>query len=915
MTAAFINRDRQLAVLDGLLAETARGQGRIASIAGPAGVGKSTLLRELERRAAAAAGRRRCRVVRVPCYGEIGEVNAYGPFLELLRLLQRVRRVRGRRGARALLREAPDLLALVPGIGRILQAGAAVTKAAFDAGGDPEALPLAGSVRQAVCEAVLQLAHKRHPLVVAIDDAHCIDVSSTLVLRSLTRQLHEHALSFVVAYRAEEVGRGHALVKVLADAETAGRHTSLPLDGFSRQTVSDYLSRRLQWPGHDAAVDGLLRLTGGHPIFLDQYLTLLEERSALGVLATLRSSNATELVLSPGTPSGSPSSLPATVESVLHERTKDIDPETRLLLTIGATQGEQFMSAVVQKLSGRRRDEVLDRLYRVHRDYGVIRPTAAPPWVTASGSDYYAFEHALLRLAFYELQSPQTKRDRHAAIGAVLDDMRSRVPGVPQEFVLDICHHYHLGRKPMTAAQHALRSARDLATRSSSFSEAASLCRRALEEIRSVAPQSGEADRLRVEAIELLLVVTALRWRGRPDLQRRSGLVLAELASEASAAAERTGDPALRARALFLEGKTLLRTSGVDEALPRLRQAVGLAQTGCDVVTRFIVTAEYGHQLAKQDLRAGLDLLRRAEALYDDSPELSASEDPTVAHILDEARMQLGINSFDVGDFQDATRRINACVSGLRARDRCAELAGALNYRAQIELALGELPQAVASLREAIACEESRDEERTGWFAWNLGLLGRTLAQQGELEEARRLADAAWADAQRLWLINIVPIVRIFHAEVSMRLLPDAAAWDSADAMLRAALEDARSGGLPRSQVNALSLLARLRRYHGEPSQALTLSTSAVEIVERCGPLSTVRSEEILFHHAWILHAGGDADAARRWLDRAWEEVRRKSASIAQEPARRRFLESVQLNQNITLARRFGFSRLSGYGW
>jgi tetratricopeptide (TPR) repeat protein len=811
---------------------------------------------------------------------------------------------------------APDLLSLLPGVGPVLRAGAVVAKAAFDvdAGSDPQPGIIAGMVRQAVCDAVLQIPERVGPLVVAIDDAHRIDASSCAVIRSLAPVLDSRSLSLVLAYRPEEVGRDHPLGELLDDLELSDGLVRVELAGFSPQVVSMYVAERVPGAVPGLATGWLAEVTGGTPFFLEQYLRLLEERTTLDMLRSSSYGTVAELIrkLAQG-PDDIGLVVPPSVEMVLRERTKAIDEQTKRLLSIGATQGERFMSAVIEQVARVPRMEVLDRLYRVHQEFGVIRPTAGPRWVADTESDFYVFDHGLLRQSFYDLQSPQAKRDMHAAVGEVLERLSATVPGIPQEFALDIAHHLHLGRRMVSAARHTLTVAQDLAMRSSSFAEASRLARRALDDIHAVRPTTPEADRLRLEAIELLLVVTELRWRGRPELQQRAGLVLPDLAAEASAAAERIGDVGLRARALFMEGKILLRTSGPNAALPKLRAAAELAGTGQDAVILFITTAEYGHHLAKQDLRAGLALLRSAEKIYDQHPQLRAADNPTVAHILDEAQLQIGINSFDVGDFDEALRRIHACVTSLRSRSRNAELAGALNYRAQVEIALGKLEEAIATLREAIAIENVSEEDKTGWYGWNLGLLARTLVQVGTLDEARGLAEGAWADAQRLWLANIVPIVRIYHAEVDLAST-EAAAARRAEQMLQAALQEARIGGLPRSEVNALSLLSKLRLREGNVVEAVSYGDWAVELLDRSGPLSTVCSEEIFYRHSQTLRASGDFERARGLLRRSWVEVERKAASLSDPAMRRGFLQGVALNQEIVRSLPAGSSRCAGQG-
>lgn len=903
----FVDRRDELAGLRALLDRTVANRGGVVTLQGIAGIGKSSLVAELAG-TTRQVGQAGCQVVQVRCLSGIGSVNAFGPVMELLLAFPQRKPRRGlfSRTARGLVSASPDLLSLVPTVGPLLQAGAKVTMAAVEEGWPAEEMPLAVRMRQAMCDEVLTLPERHGPIVVAVDDAHRIDESSCHVLRRLLPLLQDRSLSFVIAYRPDDVTEAHPLADLLREAAGIDDFQEFTLAGLPRSALADYLAVRQSEHGAGPDVESLMRVTGGHPIHVDQCLKLLDEQGISIFPPGLHNGPAEFSLVPLWLENGG---LPRTVESVLRERIKGIGDETRRLLAIAAVQGEQFLTRVVEEVSGWAHERVLELLYQACQDFGVIRQVLPPPWADRTESDFYEFDHMLIQQSFYHLQSPQTKRDRHARTAQSLERIKRDVSISLQELNLSIGLHYHQGKQLMRAAEYALRNAREMAQTSSSFTEAADLCQQALHDLRALSSSVDEANRLHVEVIELLLVVTALRWRGRLDLQQRQGLMLAELAAEAIEVAGRTGDATLRARALVLAGKTSLRTSGVNEALPKLREAVELARTTEDVETRFIATVEYGHQLAKQDLRAGLDLLREAEALYESAPSLAASQDPIVQHNLDEARTQLGINSFDIGDFAEAVRRIDTAVESLRARGRRAELAGALNYRAQILITLGDRSAAVEALREAVRIEGAQTDERTGWYAWNLALLGRTLAQDGGLAEAQRLADVAWQDAQRLWLANIVPVVQVYCAEVQLACGTNPAR-DDARRFLDNALDNARRGGLPRSEVNALSLLARLSLEQDDITAAVELSTRATELMQECGALSTVRIEEILLRHAWILHAAQDLEGAQRFLELAVRERDRKAASLPEGPRRQHFLTAERLNRRLATAEVRGLTAL-----
>jgi predicted ATPase len=446
---AFIDRTAEVSVLADTLRKTAESRGAIVAVTGTAGMGKTSLLAELSRRAASTE----CTVARVACYGGIGAENAYGPFIELLRMFQprpsrRQRLLRA--GGRAVAEGTPDLLSLIPLAGPALRAGALVAKAALEVGpgGEPQLGMMAGTVRQAVCDAVLSLPKRTGPLLVAIDDAHRIDASSCASVRALVTAIQDQPLAFLLAYRPEETGSDHPLRQLLAELQVHDSLVTVKLKGFAVPEVRTFLAARAPGAGQGLS-DWLAQVTGGTPFFLEQYLRLLEERRATGLLQL----TVPELFSVPLHEPGQSFPIPSSVELLLSERIRNIDEQSRRLLTVGATQGEYFMSTVVEQVTGVSRTEVLDRLYQVHRHFGIIHPKSAPIWVTDTGSDFYCFDHALLRQAFYNLQSPQGKRDTHGAIGEVMGRLAAEVPGIPQEFALEAAHHLHLGRKLIPSAR------------------------------------------------------------------------------------------------------------------------------------------------------------------------------------------------------------------------------------------------------------------------------------------------------------------------------------------------------------------------------------------------------------------------------------------------------------------------------
>jgi tetratricopeptide (TPR) repeat protein len=146
--------------------------------------------------------------------------------------------------------------------------------------------------------------------------------------------------------------------------------------------------------------------------------------------------------------------------------------------------------------------------------------------------------------------------------------------------------------------------------------------------------------------------------------------------------------------------------------------------------------------------------------------------------------MQLGITLYDSGHLSEAQARLGRCVQRLRDEPLRAELPIALNYLAQVHMGLGAYEDAEEVLGEALAFEADRGGD-SGWHAYNKALLAHLLIQQpAKRGRALELIADAWAETERTWLANLVPIVRNLYAEILVLaadepgdLLDQATAW------------------------------------------------------------------------------------------------------------------------------------------
>lgn len=870
----------------------AAGRGSALLVDGVSGIGKSSLLGEFARRASQAEpGREKCRVITTHCHPGIGPGLMYGPVVDVLLKLgaqaeQRsgLRRLFGGAG-RGVSTSAPELLsALVPGLGAVLTIGREVTEAALNSGSMPfdSLLPFQQGAAAQIVDSLIDQARSGPPVILVIDDVQNIDPSSLLVLDRLLRAIPGEPISLVLSHATGEAAdAGAASVEQLLrrwESESLIRCRSL--DGLPDDAVDELV--RSRHPLAPPALSARLNLlTAGHPIFVQ--LCLDEWNPADG-----------DQVI-----------LPESLSRVVEDRMRRLDDGDRELLITAATQGAVFLSRPVAEAVGAPHPRVMERLRRIAGARQLISPAEPPAWAQAEASDCYQFEHRALRQVLYTQQSPQQRRSRHARIAAALSAEGPHSTLLERR--LEIAHHLDQGGYECLAASarahYAL--ARSAAIDGLSFAEAERHCEKAISAARSLPRSEPGRDRQLVEAIELLLSLTEVRWRGQHGPEGVPGID--ELAAEAEEAAERCQAPELIARTTLLRGKTLLATQGLMPALDKLREAVGIAERQNDPVALFVAKVEYGRQASKRKLSEGLEQLTEAERLYASEPRLGGSGDPVLQHARNLNEMQLGITLFDHGRLADALGRLQRCTDRLREEPLHAELPIALNYLAQVQIGIGRFQAAATVLEEAREMESARGGD-SGWHAYNTALLAHLRAKDpGGRDESLRLIEEAWLETERTWLINLVPIVRNVYAQVLLDTAQGSAtsrsgaeALAASDRLASETVVETRRTGMLRSEIAALSLRGRIKLRQSETADAADFARQAVQLLDQSGDMPALRSEEVFYHAARSLAAVGADAEAMALLEQAREKVAEKAGSLNNDEMRREFMEE-PLNLAITL--------------
>ncbi|WP_183407776.1 ATP-binding protein [Nocardioides marmoriginsengisoli] len=351
-----VERDLELGLLDGILTAAVGGRGGSARVLGPAGVGKTSLVRALGEHARDAGAR--------SWLTSAGQLEARVPFGVVRRLLDE------------------PVRAVTPEHRQALAAGPArlALHELWGGGGARAEPPAQGDMVHSLGWLLTDLVASG-PVLLGVDDAQWADEESLLFLGSLRDRLPGLPVALVVSARDESVDRTPAMSALVADRDAV----VLRLGPLSAAGVDAVLVQA--WGSvPDGAAAAVLDVTGGNPFLVHALAGALADAPVVGADQVR-------------------AAVPASVVDLMVARLTGLSAAEQALARAIAVLDDTALPVAAALADDDVDAETADRLRRA----GLLAEDGG-----------LRFRHALLRSAVYAVIGPDVRDELHRRAARIL---------------------------------------------------------------------------------------------------------------------------------------------------------------------------------------------------------------------------------------------------------------------------------------------------------------------------------------------------------------------------------------------------------------------------------------------------------------------------------------------------------------
>jgi len=321
----FVGRQREMDNLKSIFEEVLSGKGRMVTLVGEPGIGKTRTASEL----ATYAGMRGAKVLWGRCY-ESGGAPPYWPWVQAIRS--------------HVAKTEPDELRNQMG-----SAASVIAEVVSDVREKLTDLPEPTEIGEPESErfrlfdsiaTFLKQASSGAPIVLMLEDLHWSDKPSLMLLEFVARELANSKIMVVGNYRDMELNRRHPLSVTLGDLSRERLFERVVLRGLQKHDVHRFIEIAAGISPPPALVEAVFSQTEGNPLFVTETVRLLIQE---GDITAGRSTGG-------GTTSWE-IRIPEGVREVIGRRLDRLSERCNELLTIAAVIGRQFRFDILKMLA------------------------------------------------------------------------------------------------------------------------------------------------------------------------------------------------------------------------------------------------------------------------------------------------------------------------------------------------------------------------------------------------------------------------------------------------------------------------------------------------------------------------------------------------------------------------------------
>jgi tetratricopeptide (TPR) repeat protein len=282
------------------------------------------------------------------------------------------------------------------------------------------------------------------PLLLIIEDLHWSDEASLDLLHYLSRNFREtspmaghNPILLLGTYRTEDAEPSRGVGKLTSLLQKENLSEEIKLQPLPRDEVSTLLKQLT--PGLEQSkqfqVD-LYKRTEGNPFFVEELMKYFS-RTSVSLVDTGFSKEDLE------------TGIPTSIQGILQRRANSLSPEMKEVLTCGALIGEEFDFEVIRRVLNRTDEEILDAVEGGVQEHFVRESYER-------GEEGYRFNHSLMSDVLYTGIGKTKRRIWHGKVGEALEEVYA---GRLEVLNGQLSYHFEMGEKWEKAVDYALKSA------------------------------------------------------------------------------------------------------------------------------------------------------------------------------------------------------------------------------------------------------------------------------------------------------------------------------------------------------------------------------------------------------------------------------------------------------------------------